>query len=102
MTVVESASRATGAIVAKFKDLHNVHFTIFSKLYETGVISILEYASEIWGFAKHHNCEQVQYKAIHYFLGVHRFTLVAGLTGEIGWVNTRDRRRVCIINIGTN
>ena len=44
--LVESASRATGAIIAKFKDLQNVHFTIFSKLYETGVIPILEYASE--------------------------------------------------------
>ena len=95
--LVESASRATGAIIAKFKDLQNVHFTIFSKLYETGVIPILEYASEIWGFAKHHNCDQVQYKAIRYFLGVHRFTPVAGLIGDIGWVNTRDRRRTCII-----
>ena len=71
--------------------MQNVHFTIFSKLYETGVIPILEFASEIWGFAKHHNCEQVQYKAIRYILGV------AGLIGDIGWVNTRDRRRICII-----
>ena len=57
----------------------------------------MEYAAEIWGFAKHHNCDQVQYKAIRYFLGFHRFTPVAGLIGDIGWVNTRDRRRICII-----
>ena len=55
-------------------------------MYESGVISVVYYGSAIWGSAKHKQSELIQNHTIHYFLGVHNFTAIPALHGEIGWL----------------
>ena len=46
----ESAGRALGGIINKFKSLKGMGFRTFEKMYLTGVTSVAEYAADIWGF----------------------------------------------------
>ena len=73
-------------------------FDTFSKLFETGVLPILEYGSEIWGFKFYKCTDGIQERAIRFFLGLHKFTPIPALRGEIGWVSTQHRRWACMIH----
>ena len=50
--LAESGSRALGSIISKFKTFTNVTYNCFTKLYNSRVVPILDYASEIWGKTK--------------------------------------------------
>ena len=43
------------------------------KLFETGVVPIMDYGSGVWGFSKYSSLDVVQNRAIRYFMGVHNF-----------------------------
>lgn len=84
--------RALGAIWSKFKLLKNVGVKTYTKLYNTGVTPVLDYGSGIWGHSKHNHSEIIQNKAIRYFLGVHSFTPVPAIQGEMGWLTCKYRK----------
>ena len=42
------------------------------------------------GHSKHNHSEIIQNKAIRYFLGVHNYTPVPALQGEMGWLNCKQ------------
>ncbi len=46
----DSAGRAPGAIIAKFKHVRDIGYKTYTKLYDCGVSPILDYAGEVWGF----------------------------------------------------
>ena len=48
--LADSGCRALGLVINKFKSLKNVAFNSFTKCYNAGVASIIDYSSEIWGF----------------------------------------------------
>ena len=93
----ESGGRALGSIISKFKILKNCGFKTFEKLYSTGMCPILDYSACVWGYGKFHDIDNIQNKAIRYFLGVHKFAPLAGIEGEMGWTNCRQRRHECIL-----
>ena len=70
----------------------HVTFNTYTKLYNSNVCSILDYASEIWGFVEAKACNQIQNRAIRYILGVHKFCLIPALNGDMGWSYCQDRR----------
>ena len=73
--------------------MKNVRVNSYSKLYETGVITILDdYGSGIWGYSGNNYSETIQNKAIRYYLGVHNFTPVPALPGEMGLLNCKYRK----------
>ena len=43
-----------------------------TKLYYAGVNTILDYGASVWGFSNHKFGQQIQNRAIKYFLGVHK------------------------------
>ena len=88
----ESAGRALGGIVAKFKDLKNSGFETFTKLYESGVCSISDYCGEIWGYKEFYCSKQLHLRAMRYYLGVHRYAAIPAIEGDMGWLNPRYRR----------
>ena len=94
--MAESASRALGAIINKFKTFRNTTFNSYKTIFYSGVASILDYA-EIWGYAKGKSCEKVQGKAIRYYLGVHKFCPLPALIGDIGWLPCHIRRQINIL-----
>ena len=48
--LAEAAGRALGGIIGKFRRFKNIGFATYSKLYETCVVPIADYGSNVWGF----------------------------------------------------
>ena len=46
----DSAGRALGALIAKTQNLTDLGFKTYLKLFNTGVLAVLNYGAEIWGF----------------------------------------------------
>ena len=95
----DSAGRALGGIISKYKELKDIGFHTFTKMHNTAVVGVNDYASEIWGYKDFAKTNQIQNRALRYFLGVHRFTRTAGLQGECGWLIPRYRRFICMLNV---
>ena len=89
----DSASRALGAINAKFKSLKNISFGAYSKVYHSSVASILDFASETWGYCKAKSADQ--YKI--FILGVHKFCPLPAMSGDVGWLGCKERRFISMI-----
>jgi hypothetical protein len=91
-TLSESAGRALGAIVSKLKRNNFMAYSTYTKLYESCVVPVADYASEIWGFKNFNKANIIQNRAMRIFLGVHRFAPVAGLEGDMAWLSPQYRR----------
>ena len=48
--VLQSASRALGFLIAKFKALGGMPFEVFTKLYDSLVGPVIAYGVAIWGY----------------------------------------------------
>ena len=90
--LAESSGRALGGIIAKFKNLKNVTYDIYTKLFQTGVTPIMDYCAGVWGFNDHKAFDNVQNRAMRYFLGVNKFVPTHLLYGDMGWLMPRYRR----------
>lgn len=90
--LAQSASRALGSIVSKLKRNNFMAYSTYSKLYDSCVVPIADYASEIWGFRNFNMPNTLQNRAMRIFLGVHRFAPVAGLEGDMVWLSPQYRR----------
>ena len=95
----ESAGRALGGIISKkFKILGDTGFNTFEKMYNTGVITVNNYAAEIWGYKDFSVSKNSQKRAMRNYLGVHKFAPIAGMVGDFGWMSPRFTRYKCILN----
>jgi len=90
--LAESARRALGGVINKIKTIRDCGYTTYTKLFDTGVVSILNYGAEVWGYGQHAKCDVVVNKAMRYFLGVHKFAPAAALHGDMGWISLKYRR----------
>ncbi|XP_060563130.1 uncharacterized protein LOC132722622 [Ruditapes philippinarum] len=90
--LAKSAGRALGKTIAKVRDLKHFGFNTFEKLFDSCVVPIMNYCSSVWGYRKYQVMENVQHRAIRYYLGVHRFAPILAITGDIEWVPTNYRR----------
>ena len=97
--LADSAGRALGATINKFKLLKNVGYETFTKLFRCGVTSVMEYGSSIWGFKKAPEIDMIQNRAMRYFLGVHKYTPIAGMLGDMGWYQQSIGRKLCILRL---
>ena len=95
--LLESASRALGGVINKFKTLKDCGYKTFTKLFETGVLSILNYGAEIWGYGNFPKCDNVMNRAMRYFLGVHRFAPIAALHGDMAWLSLKYTRYIAML-----
>ena len=95
--LANSGGRALGAIYSKYKSNKGFGYDTYTKLFNSGVASILDYGSCIWGYGTFDNINAVQNRALRLFLGVHRFTSNLGINGDMGWVPSKIRRYVNII-----
>ena len=93
----DSASRALGAINAKFKSLKNISFGAYSKVYHSSVASILDFESETWGYCKAKSADKVQNRALRFILGVHKFCPLPAMSGDVGWLGCKERHFISMI-----
>ena len=93
-TLCGSAGRALGSVINKFKSLHNIGFSTFTKLYNSCVHSVMEYGSAIWTEKRYIQCNKIFNRAIRYFLGVPRGTPIAGMKGDMEWIPPKFSRMI--------
>ena len=98
-TLADSGGRAFGAVIAKLKHLKDVRYKTFTTIFNSQIATILDYSSSIWSHKKAPECDVIQNKAMQYFLGVHGFTPVPALNGEMGWLPSRFRRYLNTIRL---
>jgi hypothetical protein len=94
-----AANRALGTVINKFNHHRNTGYNIFTKLYFTNVCPILDYCSGVWGFKQIQSCDKVQLRANRYFLGVHNKTPLLSIFGDMGWMETRNRRQLEMLRL---
>ena len=94
--LAESAGRALGGIISKFKQ-HSIGYKTYTKMFDTSVVPILNYGSEIWGYGTFTNCDKIFNRAMRYFMGVHRFAPTAAIQGDMGWVSLKYRRYINVL-----
>ena len=78
--LAESAGRALGSIYNKYKINRGFGYSTYTKLYESGVVPILDYCSSVCGYNVLDKIDTIQNRAIRQFLGVHRFAANRQLT----------------------
>ncbi len=93
-----AAGRALCAVIAKATRLSDLGFKSFEKLFCSGVVPILGYCSESLGFKNFQSSDNIQERAIRFYLGVHRFTAIPALRGEVGWCKIRSDRWLSMIH----
>ena len=96
-TLSDSAGRALSAVISKFKRFRNIGFNTFTKLYYAGVNTILHYGASVWGFSNYKFGQQIQNRAVKYFLGVHKNAPNLAVQADMGWLNVKYHYHVCAI-----
>ena len=95
-----SAGRGLGGLINKIHHLKNLGYGSYTKLCSSCVMPIMDYGSCCWHGLTDINpksIDDVQYRAMKYFLGVNRFMPMLGLEGEMGWKPSTHRRDVDMI-----
>jgi hypothetical protein len=70
--VAQSASRALGLLIAKYKSLGRMPYNVFTKLFDSLVWSVVAYGTTIWGNKSFSCIDSIQHRAICLFLGTSR------------------------------
>ena len=84
--VSQSASRALGLLIAKFKALGGMLYDVFTKLYDSLVWPVIAYGAAIWGDRSFTCIDAVQNRATRFFLGVGKYTPTAAVAGYMRWL----------------
>ncbi len=66
---------------------------MFSKLYHSGVVPVMDYCAGVWGYRKHSSCSNIQNRALRYCLGVHQKALILALEEALRWITSDVRRQ---------
>ena len=75
-----AAGRSLGAVISKFKSLRDAGFYTYTKSFDSCVVPISDYFSEIWGFTKNPAINKVQNRACRFYLGLHAKASILGVT----------------------
>jgi len=91
-TLAKAAGRALGSVINKVHGLKACGFRTYEKLYNACVVPVLDYGSSVWGHNHYQSTDNIQNRALRYFLGVCRFAPTLALYGDTGWIPCTHRR----------
>ena len=87
----KSGSRALGSLIHKVKKFNDLGYKSYKKLFQSTILPVVDYGCEIWNLSNHKSIEDLQFRAIRYFMGVHKYTPLLGLEGDSGLDPTNVR-----------
>ena len=94
------AGRALSQVLSKTKDNYDLGNGSFTRLVESCVLPILDYACGEWNVGlKTVKLDQIQSKAIRFYLGLPRTSPTLSLNSEMGWTPRLVRRDVETIRL---
>ena len=96
--VAQSASRALGLLIAKFKSMVGMPYDVYKKLYDTMVWPVINYGASICGIKSFSCISAVQNRAMRFFLGTGKYTPTVAVSGEMGWhpAFVKQWKSICI------
>ena len=94
--IAQSASRALGLVISKYKSLGGMPFDVFKKLFDSLVWSVISYGAAIWGTKSYSCINAVQNRAMRFYLGTGKYTPTAALFGDMGWIPPLLKQWKCI------
>ena len=96
--VAQSASRALGLLIAKFKSMGGMPYDVYTKLYDTMVWPVINYGASICGIKSFSCISAVQNRAMRFFLGTGKYTPTVAVSGEMGWhpAFVKQWKSICI------
>jgi hypothetical protein len=95
--LAKAAGRALGGIVSKYKYHKGLDYGSYTKLYHTCVCTVMDYGSAVWGYKNYDKPNTVHNRAMRTYLGVHKYTSVPAMYGDMGWTEPGNRRKLEII-----
>ena len=84
--VSQSAGRALGLLIAKYKSLGGMPYDVFTKLYDSLVWPVISYGAAIWGNKSFSCINSIQNRAMRFYLGTGKYTPTAAVGGDMGWI----------------
>ena len=84
--VYDHANRALGVLIAKSKSAGGLPMKVFSHLFDTLVLSRIEYTAAIWACRSFPLLNQIQHNALRFFFGLGKTAPIAALIGDSGWI----------------
>ena len=96
--VAQSASRALGLLISKYKAIGGMPYRVYTKLYDSLVWSIVAYGAAIWGTQTFSCIEAVHNRAMRVYLGTTRNTPTAAMAGDMGWQPVHIRQILAVSN----
>ena len=94
--VAQSAGRALGLLIAKYKSLGGMPYNVFTKLFDSLVWSVVSYGVSIWGVKSYSCINSIQNRAMRFFLGTGKYTPTAAISGDMGWSPPIVKQWKCI------
>ena len=87
-----AATRSFGRVVNLFRQLKNMGINSYQTLYDSYVLSILNFGSAVWGYSEQTAPQVLSNRVKRYYLGVHTFTPVAATSLEFDWLDIKYLR----------
>ena len=97
--LAESAGRALGSLINKYRAADGLPFSVYTKLYHACVVPIMDYCASVWGFKSYPKCNTVHNRAIRVYLGVHNKSSNLAIKGDVGWIDPDVRRKLEMIRM---
>ncbi len=92
LILANSASKALGAIYNMYRLKKRFCYDVYTKLYHSGVLPILDYWSSVWGYCNLDKIDTLQNKALQLFLGVHMCAPNLSINADMGWIPSKLHR----------
>ena len=85
-TVAQSASRALGLLIAKYKTMGGLPYDVYTKLYDAVGWPVISHGASIWSVKTFSCINAVHNQHMRFFLGVGKFTPNNDVTWEMAWI----------------
>ena len=72
-------------------------FSTYDTLFDKCVLPVLNYGAEIWGGKDYSQNQQIQNRAMRFYLGVHKFAPTLGMFGDLGWIPVKYSQFLCML-----
>ena len=93
----DAGSRALGALTFKYIRSQGLHFDTYTKLFNSTVVPVVDYAAAVWASKTYACCENVQHRAIRTFLGTGKKSPLPAIDGDMGWIPAHIRQQKEIV-----
>ena len=95
--VSQSAGRALGLLIVKYRSAGGLPYNVFTKLFDSMVWPVINYGAAIWGTRPFSCIDAVLNRAMRFYLGTGKYTPNAAVIGDMGWepAIVRQLKSVC-------